>query len=119
MMRWLAIALLVLACGAARAQAPATDEGAALREMPTALGFPISVRASVMYLDVIEVDENAGHFDATIDVRLRWRDPRLAFDRSAAPRGFLEYWGDAAAERLAQIWQPSVEIGNLTEAPTF
>jgi hypothetical protein len=113
---WMLLLALTASVTCAAQQTNPTDDATS---MPTALGFPISVRASVMYLDLIAVDENAGRFDATIDVRLRWRDPRLAFPAARAPRGFEEHWGDAARGKLEQIWRPSVEIGNLTGEPTF
>ncbi|GGF45310.1 hypothetical protein GCM10007301_01050 [Azorhizobium oxalatiphilum] len=105
-------ALWLLALGtAASAQA--------LTDLPTARGLPLTVQVGVAFVDVSAFSENTGLFTATVDVRLRWQDSRLASppaEAGAPPR----IWRDAEADaRLAEIWSPGVALTNLKDEPTY
>lgn len=99
------------------AEATAHDATADLTSLPVHAGLPIVVRAGVYFLQVSEIDDNEGAFAATVDSRLRWRDARLSYPASEAPRGFKEFRGAAADAKLGEIWQPQVHLSNLKGEP--
>lgn len=108
------------------ANAPATPppehapavEADALKSIPLARGLPVVVRAGIAFVDVSAIDENEGTFSATIDLRLRWHDPRLSFPPAEAPGGFRELRGAAADARLDEIWSPDARLANMVDDPT-
>ena len=89
-----------------------------LVELPREKGLPVIVKVGLQFLDVTNVNDDEEAFDATLDLRLRWQDPRLAYPPGEAPRGFKETLGDAAEARLAQIWKPDVRLANQSGEPT-
>jgi hypothetical protein len=85
---------------------------------PLGKGLPVMVRTAVYFAEIEEIDEDEGEFVATVDVRLRWEDPRLRYPVSQAPRGFVDLRGAAADARIAEIWTPDVVIANVVDEPT-
>jgi hypothetical protein len=88
--------------------------GAASAEtsLPKDNGLPVNVDVGVAFIDLLGFDENAGTFRATIDLRLRWIDPRLrdeSADAGAPPQTFTD---KAAEERMRGIWIAPVVIAN-------
>jgi hypothetical protein len=88
-----------------------------LTTIPLGKGLPVAVRVAVFVAAIDSVDENESTFSATIDVRLRWHDPRLGFQAASATGGTIEYRGPAADARLEQIWSPDISIANLLDEP--
>ena len=81
-------------------------------ELPRDAGLPLSVQAAVALAALHDFDENAGSFEATIDLRLRWRDVRLMRtdgNMSAPPTIFRDA---SAQEKMAQLWTPHVVLAN-------
>jgi hypothetical protein len=108
----LLILLAWLAILPAAAQEPLTT-------LPTAKGLPVVVNIAVAYVDLAGFDENEGTFEATVDVRLRWEDPRLKLppeDAASPPKVFR---GADADVRLAEIWSPPVELMNQKDDATY
>lgn len=120
--RGLVLAVLGLAAAALAARAqlsgPTPVERAVGREVPRERGLPVVVRVGVQFLEVTSVDDNAQAFEGTVDLRVRWIDPRLAYAASETPRGFHEYREDAVAARLGQMWAPDVTVANRVGEPT-
>ncbi|CAA6606384.1 Glycine receptor, alpha 4 subunit [Rhodospirillaceae bacterium LM-1] len=113
MIRWLIAILFSLQAFAAAAQ----DDPA---QLPWGRGFPVLVRAGLSFVEVKAINENEGNFTATVDMRLRWRDLRLAYPPSqAAATGYIDYKEDAAEKKLSEIWNPRSEFGNMSGEPTF
>lgn len=110
-----AIASGLLACFLAGSLA--ADEPA-LTSIPMGQGLPVVVRTAVYYAAVKTLDESDSTFTGTVDVRLRWKDARLAYPAEKTPKGFEELRGEAAEQRLTQIWAPEVEIVNLADEPS-
>jgi len=82
------------------------------QDLPRDAGLPLTVQAAVALAALHDFDENAGSFEATIDLRLRWRDLRLMRtdgNMSAPPNTFRDA---SAQERMAQIWTPHVVLAN-------
>jgi hypothetical protein len=82
------------------------------QDIPLDAGLPLAVQAGVALVEMEGFDENAGTFEATVDLRLRWRDGRLARTDGNMLAPPLTLRNEAAAERLAQIWVPDVVITN-------
>ena len=102
-MVWLALWLSLLALSPATAQ----ELG-----LPRADGLPVNVQTGVGFIELLGLDENGGKFEATIDLRLRWKDSRL-IKADAKPNTPSEVFReDAAEKKLETIWVPKVVIAN-------
>lgn len=113
MTRWL-IALL-LALHAVGAAAQDTD----LTTLPQGQGFPLLVRVGLCFVDIKEINENEGTFTAKVDLRLRWRDARLAFPAEKSVTGFVEYLDEAAEKKLSEIWHPQAVFATQVGDPSY
>lgn len=100
------------------AAAPPAGPAPDVTTLPLDKGLPVVVRVAVYFATVDGIDENEGTFDATIDVRLRWEDPRQRFPYGDVPGGMLELRGPAADARLATMWAPQIAITNLIGEPS-
>jgi hypothetical protein len=94
-----------------------TASGAADKSLPNA-GLPVLVRTGLRYGQLGTIDEKEGSFAATVDLRLRWSDARLAYPK---PDGaaFKEFKDGAAQTQLASMWAPGVEMVNTTVPPAL
>lgn len=133
MRRWLITAILALlapavwsqskpalaakAASEAPASSVATDK--TLTVIPQGRGMPILIRVGLSFIELKDISENEGTFTATVDMRLRWQDMRLAFPISSTLAGYQEYMGTDADKKLTEIWNPKVEFGNLKGNPTY
>jgi hypothetical protein len=86
--------------------------------LPLAGGLPVIVRTALRFEQIAVVDENEGSCTATVDLRLRWRDTRLAYPKEDGAL-FKNFKDNAAEARLAEIWVPRVELANTVGPPTF
>jgi len=80
--------------------------------IPMGRGLPVVVRVAFFFLELKELDDTKGEFEAITDVRLHWSDLRLVYPLQEAPRGYKEYRGSAAEKLLPTIWTPHVEPTN-------
>jgi len=87
--------------------------------LPTGKGLPVQVNVGVFFLEVLSFDDNKGEFEATTDVRMRWTDLRLRYEKGEELHGYREYRGDDAEEELTKIWAPSVDVTNRTETAPY
>jgi hypothetical protein len=85
---------------------------------PAEKGLPILVKVGVAFVEVSSFNENTGAYTATVDVRLRWEDPRLrkSGEGSGAPQVFR---GEAAQTKLKTLWVPQADIVNQRTKPTY
>jgi hypothetical protein len=74
---------------------------------------PIRVGVSVYVISASKIVDAASTFDATLDVQLRWRDPRLAFDPLEMGTDRQEIGNEAAVAKLATIWTPQITFPNV------
>lgn len=88
-------------------------------DLPQQLGLPINVLTAVYFLKIDELEENENHFKGTVDVRLRWRDPRNEISQIAAISGYQDFFGEDASKKMETVWTPLVEISNLVGEPTY
>lgn len=86
--------------------------------LPLEDGLPVIVRTALRFEQMAAIDENEGSFTATVDLRLRWQDARLAYPKEDGAA--YQTFRDAAAEtRMATMWTPRVELANTTGTPSF
>ncbi|MES2944366.1 MAG: hypothetical protein V4772_15975 [Pseudomonadota bacterium] len=90
-----------------------------ITSVPQGRGQPVYVRAGLSFLQLQGIDENDGSFTATVDMRLRWQDLRLAYPADQEATGYQEFTEADADKKLTQIWQPNIEFNNLKGSPTF
>jgi len=86
---------------------------------PTATGLPIRVQTAVVFAAIGSFSESTATFNATVDVRLRWRDislRRAAREATDPPRVFR---GAEAQAQLATLWVPDVELANQRGIPSY
>jgi len=88
------------------------DAKAASGDFPRDKGLPVLVNVGVAFIEILGFDENAGTFEATVDLRVGWTDSRLA--RADVPANTPpETLRDVAAEtRMKSIWLPPVVLSN-------
>ncbi len=86
--------------------------------VPLDKGLPVEIQLGIAFVDISGFDENKGQFTATIDVRARWDDLRLA--NPSAPVGAPPQTviGDAAREKMKSIWVPPLVISNADGEPS-
>ncbi|MDB5553122.1 MAG: neurotransmitter-gated ion-channel ligand binding domain protein [Rhizobium sp.] len=80
--------------------------------IPQENGLPVNVDVGVAFVDLLGFDENAGTFRATIDLRLRWNDPRLrntSANVATPPQTFTD---KAALDRIGNMWIVPLVIAN-------
>lgn len=100
----------------ARPAEPTKLAGAPKVGLPEGVSMPLSVHVAVFVSQLGKINEAAGTFDGTLDLHLKWRDPRLAFDAISAGSDRQEYGPDVAASKLAAIWNPGVALTNVASA---
>ena len=84
--------------------------------LPLAGGLPVVVRTGPALRADPTIDENEGSCTATVDLRLRWMDARLAYPKEDGAA--FQNFKDAAAEaRMAEMWVPRVELANTIGSP--
>lgn len=136
-MRIFTVMLLILAAQAALAQQPPTSMAPPvgsnavaakptgqpptqdLTSLPMGKGLPVTVRVGIYFQNVTAFDDNEGTFTGTVDMRLRWEDPRLRYPAETTPRGFQEYRGPEAEQKMKEVWTPPVTFTNLKEPPSY
>ncbi len=96
-------------------QLPAQD----LTKLPMGKGLPVTVRVGIDFQRVTAFDDNEGTFTGTVDMRLRWEDPRLRYPAETIPRGFQEYRGPEAEQKMKEVWTPPVDFTNLKGPPSY
>jgi hypothetical protein len=90
-----------------------------LTTLPLDKGLPVVVRVGVFYQNISAFDENTGVFTGTVDSRLSWDDLRLRYPAADTPRGFQEYRGPKAEDKLKTLWSPGVAFTNLMDDPSY
>jgi hypothetical protein len=109
--------------GRAAEPAPESDGTAAakleLTSLPVDGGLPVMVNIGVFVIELRSFDDVKGEFEATTDLRLRWKDPRLRFRGTGLSGKYKEYRGKEAEERIEQLWSPNVDVPNRLEVSGY
>ena len=74
------------------------------------------VGVSVFINDITKINEQAGTFEANIDVRYHWRDPGLAFDAKAEGADRQEFSNEEMDAKLKKMWSPKLTVANQNGA---
>jgi hypothetical protein len=106
---------MLCALGASSMHANAQE----LNALPTGKGLPVLVRVGVAFVALESFNENTTSFKATVDVRLRWEDPRLRRPPAQASEPPRVYRGAEAQAQMAKIWVPAAELINQRMKPTY
>jgi hypothetical protein len=73
---------------------------------------PVVVRASLVIHDINEIDEETETFEFSGVLTLKWRDPRQAFDPSAAGVQEKFYTGNFQFNEISPGWYPQIVLVN-------
>ncbi len=73
---------------------------------------PIVVRASFKFHDINEINDETETFDFSGVLKLKWRDPRQAFDPAAEGVNERVFQGSYQFNELATGWYPQVVLVN-------
>ena len=90
-----------------------------LTSLPLGKGLPVIVRVGLYFQNITAFDDNQGTFNGTVDMRLRWEDLRLRYPAETTARGFQEFRGPNANQKLKEVWVPHVAFTNLKESPSY
>src|SRR3954447_2060826 len=86
--------------------------------LPLSGGLPVIIRTGLRFEEIADINENERSCTATVDLRLRWTDTRLAYPKEDG--SLYQNFRDAAAEtRMATMWVPRVELANTIGTPSF
>jgi hypothetical protein len=96
--------------GAAAQSAPAAQDDTSA--MPTGVPLPLRVGVAVLLNEAGKVNEAAGTYEASIDLRYRWRDPAQAFKAKEAGADRMEYSNEAMSAKLRKMWTPRLTLAN-------
>jgi hypothetical protein len=108
--RWVVQLLMAAVLWANAVPAMAQDEPMAL---PAGASLPLRVGVAVFLNDAGKINEQAGTFEASFDVRYRWRDVTLAFNAKAAGADRQEFSNEQMAAKLRKIWSPRLTLANM------
>jgi hypothetical protein len=86
--------------------------------MPAGVPLPLRVGVAVFLNDAGKVNESAGTYEASIDVRLRWQDPSLAFSAKAYGADRQEFNSEQMAGQLRKMWNPRLTLANMVGTPS-
>jgi hypothetical protein len=86
--------------------------------LPLGSGLPVIIRTGLRFEEIADINENERSCTATVDLRLRWTDTRLAYPKEDG--ALYQNFNDAGAEtRMAAMWVPRVELANTIGTPSF
>jgi hypothetical protein len=97
---------------------PAYSAQEGLLELPEGTGLPLVVRVGISFIEVSNINENKGTFDASIDIRLRWTDLRLRFPKDATSTGYRDFRNSDADAQKAAMWVPTYDLANMEGEPS-
>jgi hypothetical protein len=87
--------------------------------LPTGKGLPVQVRVAAAFVELTAFSENSGTYKATVDVRLRWEDPRLRQPMDKVGTAPRVYRGADAEAELKKIWSPPIELVNQRDKTLY
>ncbi|CAK0750445.1 Neur_chan_LBD domain-containing protein [Gammaproteobacteria bacterium] len=92
--------------------APRTTETNNLDKLPENAPRPIRIGVAVSVNEISKISDQSGTFDGSLDLQLRWNDPTVAFDAKKTGVNRLVFPQEAAAKKLATIWNPAITLTN-------
>ncbi len=85
--------------------------------MPSGSPLPVRVGVAVLLNSIAKISEQTGTFEASVDVRYRWRDSSLKFDVKEIGGDRQEFSNEAMTAKLKKIWTPRLTIANQVGNP--
>ena len=82
--------------------------------MPENTPRPLKIGVAVFVNNITKVDDQAGTFEGSLDLQLRWKNPVRAFDPKEMGTNRMEFNHDAATKKIASIWTPALTLTNAT-----
>jgi Neurotransmitter-gated ion-channel ligand binding domain len=117
-MRIVAVFLLCWLCAAGGALAQFVPDPARRNvDLPPDRNGPVPVMVDFFLLDVTSVNGATETFGASLYFDIKWKDPRLAFDKKAFGADRVLYTGGAIDEQFDTMWSPEITASNLTGDP--
>ena len=80
--------------------------------MPENTPRPLKIGMAVFVNNITKVNDQAGTFDASLDLQLRWKNTDLAFNAQEMGTNRMEFNHDSATQKLAAIWTPALTLRN-------
>lgn len=109
--QWLMASTLLWAC-----IAPAVAQDGSIAILP-AVSHPVRVGVAIFLNDVSEINEVAGTYKASFDVRYRWHDPTLAYSVKEVGADRQQFGNEQMVAKLRTIWTPHLTIANQNGSP--
>jgi hypothetical protein len=75
---------------------------------------PLKIGVAVFINNITKVNDQAGTFEGSLDLQLRWKNVDLAFNAKKMGTNRLEFEHDSAVQKLASIWTPALTLANAT-----
>lgn len=97
-----------------KVQPPVEDRNSVI---PEGMPLPVRVGVAVLINSAGKISEQTSSYEASFDVRYRWRDPSLAFNSREAGGDRMEFAHEAMTEKLKKIWTPRLTIANMLGNP--
>src|SRR5262249_41592737 len=69
-------------------------------EFPSNVPKPLKIGVAIILNNINKINETTSNYEAIVDVRLRWRDPDLAFDTTEVGADRLEFGNEEATAKL-------------------
>jgi hypothetical protein len=82
--------------------------------MPENTPRPLKIGVAVFVNNITKVDDQAGTFEGSLDLQLRWKNPVRAFNPQEMGTNRIEFNHDAATKKIASIWTPALTLTNAT-----
>jgi hypothetical protein len=82
--------------------------------LPENMPSPLKIGVAVFVDNITKVNDQAGTFEGSLDLQLRWKNPDLAFNPQEMGTNRMEFDHDSATQKLASIWTPALTLTNAT-----
>lgn len=96
--------------------APCKRERTDAAAFPACVPLPLEIGAAVVVRDLEKIDEAGQSFEAKVDVRLRWTDPRQMFDGLSSLEVRRDFLAKDADAKIETIWKPEIAFSNALDA---
>jgi len=82
--------------------------------MPENTPRPLKIGVAVFVNNIAKVNDQAGTFEGSLDIQLRWKNTGLAFNAQEMGTNRIEFNHDSATQKLASIWMPALTLANAS-----
>ncbi|NHN33799.1 hypothetical protein [Paenibacillus agricola] len=93
------------------------EASASRTDFPQNVQLPLKVGVALKVNKLYTINELGNMFQADVDLRFRWQDPRVAFNKADFGADRQEFSGAEAAAMLSKIWTPDIQVSNQSDKP--